>query len=84
MSRRSLMEIKIEDLIDITCKVDDILHDYGFVVSHDILSMYILRTIKESYPNDDVQLGKPDMAQLMKNLEHLKNKDLKNASVVRR
>lgn len=55
------MKIKIEDLIEITTKVDDILHDHGFSVNHDILSTYILMTIKESYPNDDVELETPNM-----------------------
>ncbi len=50
------MRIKIEDLIDITDKADDILREYGFVVNHDILTTYMLKTIKESYPNDDIQL----------------------------
>lgn len=71
------MKIKIEDLIDITDKADDILHEYGFVVSHDLLSTYILKTIRESYPNDDMHLEKPDMIQLIENLEHLKKKELK-------
>ncbi len=43
------MKIKIEDLMDMTNKIDDVLHDYGFVVDHDILATYILKTIKESY-----------------------------------
>ena len=68
------MKIKIEDIIDITDKVDDILHDYGFVVSHDLLSTYLLKTIRESYPNDDIHIENPDMKQLVKNLEHLKKK----------
>ncbi len=50
------MKIRIEDIVDITNKMDDIFHDYGFVVSHDILSSYITRIIKESYPSDDVLL----------------------------
>lgn len=53
------MKIKIEDLIDITNKVDDILHDYGFSVNHDILATRIMGTIKESYPYDNVELEKP-------------------------
>ena len=68
------MKIKIEDITDITDKVDDILHDYGFVVSHDLLSTYLLRTIRESYPNDDIHIENPDTIQLVKNLEHLKKK----------
>jgi hypothetical protein len=66
------MKIKIEDIIDITDKVDD--HDYDFVVSHDLLSTYLLKTIRESYPNDDMYLENPDMTQLIKNLECLKKK----------
>ncbi len=50
------MRIKIEDLIDITNEVEDILHEYGLVVNHDILTTYMLKTIKESYPNDDIRL----------------------------
>lgn len=50
------MKIRIENLIEITDKVDDILHDHGFSVNHDILSTYILRTIGESYPHDDIDL----------------------------
>ncbi len=53
------MRIEIEDLIDITNEAEDILHEYGFVVNHDILTTYILKIIKESYPNDDIQLEKP-------------------------
>lgn len=62
------MKIKIEDLIDITNKVDHILHDYGFCVNHDILSTYLLKTIKKSYPNDIVELERLG-GQIIKNLE---------------
>lgn len=55
------MKIKIEDIIDITDKVDDILHDHGFIVSHDLLSTCLLGTIRESYPNDDIYLEIPDI-----------------------
>ena len=50
------MKIKIEDFMDMTNKIDDVLHDYGFVVNHDILTTYILRTIKDSYVDDAPQL----------------------------
>ena len=50
------MKVKIQDLMDITNKIDDVLHDYGFVVNHDILATYILRTIKDSYDDDVPQL----------------------------
>jgi hypothetical protein len=74
MSSRVLMKIKIEDIIDMTDKVDNILHDYGFVVSHDLLSTYLLKTIRESYPNDDMYLENPDMTKLIKKVDGQKNR----------
>ena len=76
------MKIKIEDLIDITDKVDN--HEYGFCISHDLLSTYLLKTISETYPNDEMQLEKPDRVKLIKNFEHLKNKDLGNIQIFKK
>lgn len=50
------MKIKIPDLLEMTESVDGILHDHGFVVNHDLLSSYLLRTIRESYPNERIVL----------------------------
>lgn len=57
--------MKVEELIDITDKIDAIFHEYGYSVDHDILSHHILRTIKDSYPNDDIQLESPDLASIL-------------------
>lgn len=56
------MKIKIQDLIEMVYKVDDIFHDHSFVVDHDILGLYLLEIIRESYPHDDVELEKPDLS----------------------
>lgn len=61
------MKIRTEDIIDIVDKVDGIFHDYGFVVNHDILSIYVIKTIRESYPSGDTQIGELD-TKLMKKL----------------
>lgn len=50
------MKIKTRDLIDMVNEIDDIFHDRGFVVDHDILGLNLLRIIRESYPNDNVEL----------------------------
>jgi len=42
-------EIDTHTLIEISDKVDDVLHSYGYVVDHARLSSHLLRTIKESY-----------------------------------
>lgn len=53
--------MKTEELINITNKIDDILHDHGYIVDHDILTHYIFRVIKESYPNDNLELEPQDL-----------------------
>ena len=72
------MKVKTEELIEITDKVDDILHDYGYIVDHDILAGYIFKTIRESYPNDYAELDGLDIKQLLQNLERLSKKTVKN------
>lgn len=52
--------MKVEELIHITNKIDDILHGYGIVVDHDILAHHIFKVIKESHPNDNIELESPD------------------------
>lgn len=51
-----IKDMKIEELIDMANEIDDILHSHGYVVDHDILSHYIFKVIKESYPNDNIEL----------------------------
>ncbi len=48
--------MRVEKLIEITDKIDAILHEYGYSVDHDILSHYLLKVIKDSYPNEDIGL----------------------------
>lgn len=48
--------MKVEELLDITNKIDVILHEYGYSVDHDMLSHHILKVIKDSYPNNDIGL----------------------------
>ena len=53
--------MKTEELINIANKIDDILYEHGYVVDHDILAHHIFRVIKESYPNDNIELEPPDL-----------------------
>lgn len=56
MKLATMKDMKTEELIDITYKIDDVLHNHGYIVDHDILSHYIFKVIKESYPNDNIEL----------------------------
>lgn len=58
--------MKVEKLIEITNQIYDILHGYGIVVDHDILARNIFKTIKESYPNDSIELEPPDSTVILK------------------
>lgn len=53
---KTLLIMKVEKLIDIINEIDDILHRYGIIVDHDILTHHILKAIKESYPNENIEL----------------------------
>ena len=53
--------MKTKELIDMVEKIDDILHDHGYVVDHDILAHYLFKVIKESYPNDNIELEPLDL-----------------------
>ena len=57
--------MKIEELIDITNKIDDVLHGYGIIVDHDVLVHYLFKIIKESYPNDNIILEPQDSKPLL-------------------
>jgi hypothetical protein len=57
--------MKVEELIDITNKIDDILHGYGIVIDHDILTHHLFKAIKESYPNDNIELEPPDLRYIL-------------------
>ena len=57
----ALLIMKVEELIDITDEVDDILHGYGTVVDHGILAQNIFKTIKESYPSHNIELEPPNL-----------------------
>lgn len=57
--------MKAEELIDITDKVDDVLHGYGIIVDHGILAHHILKVIKESHPNDNIELEPPDLKVIL-------------------
>lgn len=59
-----ICDMKIEELIDIANDIDDILHSYGYIVDHNILTHHILRVIKESYPNDNIELESSDLRSL--------------------
>lgn len=48
-------------------KIDDIFHQHGFIVDHDVLTLCILGIVKSSYPQDNVELE-------MSNLSHLSEK----------
>jgi len=50
------MKIRAKDLIEIVCNIDNVLHDHGFIVDHDVLGQHLLKIIKESYPNHNVEL----------------------------
>jgi len=50
-------EIDTHTLIEISDKVDSVLHSYGYVVDHARLSSNILKTIKESYNDIDKHLS---------------------------
>lgn len=61
----ALLIMKVEELIDITNQIYDILHGYGIIVDHDMLTHNIFKTIKESYPNDSMELEPPDLKPLL-------------------
>ena len=50
------MDVKTEDLLNMSDEIDIIFHKYGFVVDHYLLSSHILSIIKSSYPYDYVEL----------------------------
>lgn len=56
------MIVKVEKLMDLSDQIDDIFHKNGFVVDHDILTLHILDVIKSSYPQDNVELERPDLS----------------------
>lgn len=62
----ALLVMKIEELINITNEIDDILHGYGIIVDHDILAHNIFKTIKESYPDHNIELEPPDLRVILK------------------
>ena len=51
------MDVKTEDLLNMSDEIDDTFHKYGFVVDHYVLSSHILSIIKLSYPSDRVELN---------------------------
>ncbi len=57
--------MKVEELINITDEIDGILHGYGIVVDHDILARNIFKTIKDSYPNDNIGLEPQDLKVIL-------------------
>jgi hypothetical protein len=57
--------MKVDELVDITNEVDDILHGYGIVVDHDILAHHLFKAIKESYPNDNIELELSDLRTIL-------------------
>ena len=61
----ALLTMKVEELINITNDVDDILHGYGLTVDHDVLAHYLFKVIKESYPNDNIELEPPDLRVIL-------------------
>ena len=61
----ALLIMKIEELIDITNEIDDILHGYGVVIERDILVHHLFKAIKESYPNHNVELEPPDLGVIL-------------------
>ena len=58
---KNIENMKIEELINIANKIDDIFHDHGYIVDHDILTHHIFRVIKDSHPNDNIELEPPDL-----------------------
>lgn len=69
------MKVKVEELVKISSDIDSILHKHGFSVDHDILALYILRVIKLSYPQDDVELDRPNLTPLLEKYEQEHIKD---------
>lgn len=63
--------MKVEELIDITNHIDDILHGYGITVDHDILAHNIFKTIKESYPDGSIELESPEVILKLKTLPEI-------------
>jgi hypothetical protein len=57
--------MKVEELIRITDDIDDILHRYGIIVDHDILTHHLFKVIKESYPNNNIELEPPDLKTVL-------------------
>lgn len=58
--------MKVEELIRITNEIDDIFHKYNFIVDHYILSRHVFNIIRESYPNDSIELENPDLKHLLR------------------
>lgn len=48
--------MKVEELINMTDEIDDILYGYGIIVDHDILAHHLFNAIKESYHNVRLEL----------------------------
>ena len=61
----ALLIMRTEELIDITNQIYDVLHEYGITVDHDILAHNIFKTIKDSYPNDNIELEPPDLKVIL-------------------
>lgn len=73
--RINIMRVKTEELIEITDQIDNILHNRGYIVDHNVLADHIFRTIRESYPNDDIELDGPNVEKLAINLGQLLKKN---------
>lgn len=58
--------MKVEKLIEITNEIDHILHGYDIAVDHDILTHYLFKAIKESYPDHNIELELPDSTVILK------------------
>lgn len=61
-----IMKIKIEKLVEMADEIDDIFHRHGFIVDHDILTLSLVSIIKSSYPNEEIEIEKPDLTPLLK------------------
>ena len=69
------MDVKTEDLVNMSDEIDDIFHKYGFVVDHYVLSSHILSVIKSSYPSDYVELKHQMKESYNTSEEHLTKRE---------
>lgn len=69
------MKIKIEKLVDMSNEIDGIFRRHGFIVDHDILTLSLVSIIKSSYPNEEIEIEKPDLTPLLEKYgqEHIKD-----------